>query len=252
MPADPLWLEVNWPAPPHIRALVTLRQGGFSFRDYSSFNLATHVGDDPQWVLANRQLLKDKARIPAEPYWLTQIHGTEVVEASPQPEALPPKADASIAFQAATVCCVLTADCLPLLITDIHGSRVAAIHAGWRGLAAGIIEKTIQSLESSAETLLVWLGPAIGPVQFEVGEEVYRAFVDEDGTAAVAFQLSTKPKTWLADIYRLAALRLQRLGVVKIYGGGYCTYSDRERFYSYRRDKTTGRMASLIWINEAL
>jgi len=251
-----LYLDVVWPAPSHIRALTTLRTGGFSLRDYQSLNVASHVGDEEKAVLANRQILKDKAGLPTEPYWLKQVHGVRVIEAKSFALNPPPEADASVAFAPGQVCAVMTADCLPLLITDKGGSRVAAIHAGWRGLAAGIIENTVQSLIARPgdlpEDLLVWLGPAIGPKQFEVGPEVYNIFVDADPDASFAFQAKAEQGRWLADIYHLASLRLKKLGITQIYGGDYCTYSDSKRFYSYRRDKTTGRMASMIWIDKGL
>lgn len=231
----------DWPAPPAVRACATTRAGGVSTGPYASLNLGDHVGDDPAAVAENRVCLRRELALPAEPLWLTQVHGTAVAEGQGG------CADASVAFGAGTVCTVMTADCLPLLLCDRAGTRVAAVHAGWRGLLAGVIEAAVARLGSPGAELLVWLGPAIGPDAFEVGEEVRAAFLAEDGGAVGAFRPSPAGR-WLADIYALARRRLARCGVSAVYGGDLCTYHDAERFYSYRRDGVTGRMASLIWL----
>lgn len=234
------WIVPDWPAPPRVGALVTTRAGGVSQGAYASCNLGAQVGDDPAAVAENRRRLS--ARLPAEPLWLTQVHGNRVVRAGAAAQGA--EADAAFTRQAGTVCAVLTADCLPVLLCARDGGAVAAIHAGWRGLAAGVIEATVVAL--GADALMAWLGPAIGPQAFEVGEEVRAAFVAADAGAAAAFHPTTDGR-WLADIYLLARRRLQRLGIADVYGGGECTRRDRARFYSYRRDGRTGRMASLIW-----
>jgi YfiH family protein len=242
---DISWVSPDWPAPARVRALTTTRQGGFSSAPYEGLNLGDHVGDDPERVERNRRLLAQRLQLPAPPRWLRQVHGCEVVEVG---DAVPAcGADAAIATGPGRVCAVLTADCLPLLLCDREGSRVAAVHAGWRGLGDGVIEAAIARLGIPAAEILAWLGPAIGPDAFEVGPEVRQAFVTRGPEAASAFRPG-RPGRWLADIYQLARQRLQRQGVRFVYGGEYCTVTDPERFYSYRRDGVTGRMASLIWI----
>jgi len=240
-------IQPNWPAPPHVRAYATTRSGGGSIFPYDSLNLAKHVGDDDALVQRNRQLLIQEINGPAEPIWLSQVHGIEVVAA----DAVVPgvTADGSYTLQAGKVCAVLTADCLPVLMCDRQGTRVVAVHAGWRGLAAGILEVAVSKLAVPGSELLVWLGPAIGPQVFEVGDEVYQQFVAVDSQATQAFTPNARGR-WLADIYTLARQRLASRGIHEVYGGDFCTYSDSERFFSYRRDgKATGRMASLIWLN---
>lgn len=241
------WLQADWPAPDFIKAGTTLRQGGVSIGAYSSFNLATHVGDELAAVERNRAILDQSLNVPNAPQWLEQIHSTEVV-LLPNEEAIP-KADASYTSKENIVCTVMTADCLPLLITNKQGSCVAAIHAGWRGLCDGIIEATIKKLPVEPESLLVWLGPAIGADVYEVGEEVYDAFTKAEVEAKQAFT-SVSEGHWLFDIYQLAKLRLNKMGVNHIYGGDRCTLSEEEHFFSYRRDDVTGRMASMIWIDK--
>ena len=243
-------ISVDWPAPPNVQAATTSRIGGVSRALYESFNLAEHVGDHPAAVLANRELLLEELALPAEPVWLQQVHGTGVVSldaAGVADASTPPEADASVTAEAGRVCAVLTADCLPVLLCDRAGTRVAAVHAGWRGLAAGIIEQTVAKMGVPADQLLVWLGPAIGPDAFEVGRDVYAAFVDEDAASAAAFAAAGE-NLWYADVYALARRRLSRLGIEAVYGGGRCTYSEAGLFYSYRRDGDTGRMASLVWL----
>ncbi len=237
------WLKADWPAPDFIKAGTTLRQGGVSQAPYDSFNLASHVGDAVEVVEQNRKSL----HLPNAPQWLEQIHSTTAVLLPCNDDI--PKADASYTSKNNIVCAVMTADCLPVLITDKQGSCVAAIHAGWRGLCHGIIEETIKKLPTAAEDLLVWLGPAIGPDVYEIGEEVYDAFTRNDNEAKQAFT-PTVDQHWLFDIYRLAKLRLNRLGVGHIYGGNHCTLTEKDDFFSYRRDGATGRMASMIWIEK--
>ncbi len=237
------WIVPDWPSPSRVHALVTRRAGGVSAGAYASLNLATHVGDDPAAVEENRRRLR--AQLPAEPRWLTQVHGVRVVDAASALAGA--EADAALAREPGAVCAVLTADCLPVLLCDEAGTTVAVAHAGWRGLAGGVIEATVAAMPVAPERLLAYLGPAIGPQSFEVGAEVREAFVTHSADAAAAFADKANGK-WLADLYRLATQRLNALGVVRVFGGGRCTYREAEQFYSYRRDQTTGRMASLIWI----
>ncbi len=236
------WLQADWPAPTNIRAGTTLRSGGIRSGAYHSLNLAAHVGDRLQHVTLNRQYLARFLNLPATPAWLEQVHGNRVLQAGHWPE--PRQADASYTNACATVCAVLTADCLPILICAADGSYIAAIHAGWRGLLDGIVENTLRVLPK--DDLLVWLGPAIGACCFAVGSEVYQAYVGKSLEFACAFQPIDTGK-WRADIYQLARITLNQASVTKIYGGNFCTCCDEQRFYSYRRDQTSGRMASLIW-----
>ncbi len=235
----------DWPAPANVHAAVTTRVGGASHAPYDSFNLATHVGDDPAGVRASRARLRTALALPAKPVWLKQVHGVAVVDAAQG--GTEPEADGAFAAQPGAVCVVLTADCLPVLLCNRQGTKVAALHAGWRGLAGGVIEAGVKALGVPGDDLLAWLGPAIGPASFEVGPEVRAAFVQHDAQAALAF-CAVREGKYLADIYQLARLRLQRLGVAAVYGGGFCTVTDSARFFSYRRDGVTGRMASLIWL----
>lgn len=235
------FLVPDWPAPANVHARVTTRAGGASIGPWQGLNLATHVGDDPAHVALNRAWLR--AQLPAEPIWLEQVHGTDCIVA--EHAAAFCSADASVSFEALRICAILTADCLPALFCSRNGKVVAAAHAGWRGLLAGVLENTLQAMRVSPEDVMVWLGPAIGPHKFEVGGEVRTLYVAHDRAAAAAFV--AHGDKWLADIYMLARLRLQRAGVDAVYGGGLCTVTDAERFYSYRRDGATGRMASLIW-----
>lgn len=234
----------DWPAPGNVRAVQTLRTGGCSPAPWDSFNLGDHVGDDAARVAANRAALRRE--LPGEPLWLQQVHGTQVIDADQPSDAV--EADAAFARQAGRVCAVMTADCLPVLFCDRAGTVVAAAHAGWRGLAAGVLEATIQAMAVAPGELLVWLGPAIGPLAFEVGDEVRAVFIAHDQDAASAFRPHGAGK-WLADIYLLARQRLSAAGVGSITGGDWCTLSDAARFFSYRRDGVTGRQASLIWLD---
>ena len=238
------WIIPDWPAPHWVRACSTTRSGGASGPPYDSLNLAEHVGDAAEKVTENRARLKQVLDLTAEPVWLTQVHGTRVVDAAAISGT--PEADGSYSRQTGVICAVLTADCLPLLLCDEQGSRVAAVHVGWRGLAVGVIEAALQHLGDTRH-LMAWLGPAIGPRNFEVGDEVREIFVTHDPAAQQAFQPSPAGR-WLVDLYQLARQRLNAQGVTRIYGGEWCTYSESQRFYSYRRDGVTGRMATLIWI----
>jgi YfiH family protein len=237
----------EWPAPGNVRAVTTTRQNaGASAGAYADFNLAAHVGEAVDAVHRNRERLCEQLDLPADPVWLDQVHGDVVIDAASA--GTTPAADASFSFQRGVVCAVLTADCLPVLFCDINATRVAAAHAGWRGLAGGVLERTVEALQCAPSELLVWLGPAIGPQHFEVGGEVRDAFVAQHAEAARAF--APRPGgRWLADLYRLARLRLRTAGITAIHGGGFCTYADTERWYSYRREQVTGRMASLIWLS---
>lgn len=237
------WIVPDWPASSRVRALITTRRGGVSRGPYASMNLGLRVDDDPRQVEANRALLR--RLLPAEPKWLIQVHGAGVADADLLSQT--PEADASVARKPGTVCSVMVADCLPVLLADRAGSVVAAAHAGWRGLAAGVLENTVRAMDTAASDLLAYLGPAIGPAAFEVGDEVRDAFLAHGDEAAAAFAARTQGK-WLADLFMLARQRLERAGLTRIYGGGLCTYSDPERFYSHRRDRITGRMAALIWL----
>ncbi len=241
-PCEPHAIRPDWPAPPGVHALTTLRGGGVSAVPCDSWNLADHVGDDPAAVAENRSLLRQRFSLPAEPVWLSQVHGHGVVNAARITE--PVVADGSYTHQPGVVCAVLTADCLPVLLCSHDGQRLAAVHAGWRGLAAGVIEAALDTLGEGE--VMAWLGPAISPAAFEVGPEVRNAFLSSHPAAAAAFQ-QTRPGHWLADLYGLARLRLASRGVDAVYGGEHCTFQERERFFSYRRDGATGRMASLIW-----
>jgi polyphenol oxidase len=242
------WLKPNWPAPANVRAASTLRTGGVSAPPYDSLNLGAHVGDASEAVKTNRARLREALRLPGEPCWLDQVHGTSVVEADMYAE--PSKADAGIARSANQVCVVMTADCLPVLFCNREGDRVAAAHAGWRGLAGGVLESTVSALGLPGGELMAWLGPAIGQDAFEVGDEVRIAFMSQDAGNAAAFKPSQRVGHWYADLYQLARRHLQRLGIANVYGGNWCTFTDEARFFSYRRDGQCGRMASLIWIEQ--
>jgi hypothetical protein len=238
-------IRPDWPAPNQVRAVTTTRHGGISLPPYDSFNLGAHVGDAPERVAVNRQRLRQVLELPAEPAWLNQVHGNRVVAAEQVTTSV--EADAAYTRQGGPVCVVMTADCLPILLCDRAGSCVAIAHGGWRGLADGIIGATVARLDCAPGELMAWLGPAIGPAAFEVGAEVRQAFLELDPGNAGCFQVSPGGR-WLADIYELARRQLRALGVMAVYGGGWCAFTDRERFFSYRRDGRTGRMASLIWL----
>ena len=235
----------DWPAPEHVQAYSTTRKGGVSQGGWASLNLATHVQDDPKHVVENRRRLSEALAIPNEPYWLEQVHGTEVV----RPElSITQCADAAFTRQSDTPCVVMTADCLPVLFCDEQGTAVAAAHAGWRGLAAGVLEETLKCFDDPSK-VMAWMGPAIGPEHFEVGDEVREVFVQQHSQAESAF-VESRSGHWMADIFQLAQQRLSAAGVSQIYGGGICTYADADHFYSFRRESVTGRMASLIWLSD--
>lgn len=236
------WIEADWPAPSTVHAVTTLRTGGVSTGPYRSLNPAGHVGDNPDDVAENRRLIQRMLNLPAQPVWLQQVHGNVAVDAGRCDDRV--QADASYSKEPDVVCAVLTADCLPLLFCNPEGTKIAAVHAGWRGLLAGVIEQTLTALQQP--DLLVWLGPAIGPTCFEVGDEVRQAFVNKSVDFAAGFRQCAEQK-WLADIYQLARIILAQQGIERSYGGGFCTVTDQERFFSYRRDGETGRMATLIW-----
>ena len=240
-----------WPTPKNVRSFITTRLGGVSQGVYSSLNLGTHVGDDLLSVTANREHVQAllASHAASAPAWLSQVHGTRVVDAALVcARDQPPEADAAFTRTAGTVCTVMTADCLPVLFCDAAGSVVAAAHAGWRGLLAGVLEKTIVTMNVPGRELMVYLGPAIGPQAFEVGDEVRSAFVQADANTKLAFKHFAQGK-WLADIYLLARLRLAAKGIEKITGGSFCTFNEADRFFSFRRDGQTGRMASMIWLD---
>ena len=236
------WITADWPAPANIHTATTLRTGGVSQGDYSSLNPADHVNDKLQHVLANRQCIKNMLALPAEPVWLQQTHSVDVV-CTDQLERSP-VADASYTAKSNIVCTVLTADCLPVLLCDQQGTMIAAIHGGWRGLLNGIIENTVCKMLATG--LIAWLGPAIGAQSFEVGDDVRVAFIKKSAQFSSAFK-NHAPGKYLADIYQIARILLNNAGVQQIYGGQYCTVTDKDRFFSYRRDGQTGRMATMIW-----
>ncbi|VVN84941.1 Polyphenol oxidase [Pseudomonas fluorescens] len=236
------WLTPDWPAPASVRACVTTREGGVSEAPFDSLNLGDHVDDRPGAVAENRRRLTDHFSI--KPAWLQQVHGIAVAQADP---GIVATADASWTATPGIACTAMTADCLPALFCNRAGTRVAAAHAGWRGLAAGVLEATLDTLDVPAEDVLVWLGPAIGPKAFEVGPEVREVFINQLPEAAEAFVPSDNAGKFMADIYMLARLRLAARGVTAVYGGGFCTVTD-PRFFSYRRASRTGRFASLIWL----
>jgi polyphenol oxidase len=244
---SPSWLEPEWPAPTGVRALSTFRSGGVSVAPYASLNLGDHVGDVPEAVAENRRRLKAAAGLPAEPAWLTQVHGTNVVDLDAAVAGPQGPADAAFTRRRGRVCAILTADCLPIVLAEDSGDLVAAAHAGWRGLAGGVIEATVKALQVAPERLMAWLGPAIGPEHFEVGAEVRQAFVEGDLGAEAAFVPNARGR-FMADLSALARRRLAALGVSRIYGGGHCTYAEKDRYFSHRRDGLTGRQATLIWL----
>ena len=240
----------DWPAPANVGCFVTTRRGGVGAGVFASLNLGDHVGDDPVAVAANRDILRGQIE-GKQPVWLKQVHGTQVVNAAEFVDAAhPPEADAAFSRRPEAACVVLTADCLPVLFCDDAGTVVAAAHAGWRGLLDGVLEATVAALGVPGARLMAWFGPAIGPPAFEVGDEVRAAFVAVSPGAATAFRATGQGK-WLADIYELARQRLAGRGVTRVFGGEFCTVTDKERFFSYRRDGQTGRMASLIWLRRA-
>ncbi len=235
------WISPDWPAPPNVRAFTTTRGGGVSTGPWAGFNLGSRCGDNVTDVDRNRAALDQE--LPAPVRWLHQVHGTRVVGCSGKPGG-EPEGDASVTFEPGQVCAVLTADCLPVLFCNRCGDRAGVAHAGWRGLAAGVLEATVKALDNDPSELLVWLGPAIGPDAYEVGVEVADAFAEEFPAG-----FKRHGDRYLLDLYTLAKLKLEKAGVVRISGGGFCTFTESDRFFSYRRDGVTGRMASLIWLD---
>ena len=238
-------IEPRWPVPARVHAAFTLRTGGVSAAPFDSLNLGAHVGDAPEAVEENRRRLRQRLRLPAEPVWLQQVHG--VLVADLDGEKAPGVADAAVTRREGRVCVIQVADCIPVLLAARDGSAVAAAHAGWRGLAAGVLEATVRSLQVSGKELCAWLGPGVGVRHFEVGEEVRSAFVDGDPRAASAFAPNSRGR-WQCDLAALARSRLSNLGIREISGGDCCTYADAGRFFSYRREGRCGRMAALIWL----
>jgi YfiH family protein len=249
------WVEADWPAPLGVRAIATLRGGGVSTAPYAALNLGDHVGDDPAAVAENRRRLGLAAALPAEPSWLRQVHGAAVADldslecVARAEDDSPITADAAVARRPGRICAILTADCLPILLASDSGDRVAAAHAGWRGVAAGVIEAAIRATALSPERLMAWLGPGIGPAHFEVGAEVREALLAGDPGAQAAFAPNARGR-FMADLELLARRRLAAAGIDRIYGGGQCTFSDPARYFSHRRDAVTGRQAALIWLAE--
>lgn len=243
------WMDVDWPAPANVRAIATLRTGGVSVGAFASLNLGAHVGDEPAAVAENRRRLKAALQLDADPLWLNQVHGVDVIAANGRVDFTAPTADASMCKGHGPACVIMTADCLPVLFCDREGTRVGAAHAGWRGLANGVLGATVNALGVAADRLMAWLGPAIEQSAFEVGPEVREEFVTRNAATAAAFEANARGR-WQADLYALARLELARLGVQEVYGGTYRCYEDAARFFSYRRDGgKTGRMASLVWLS---
>jgi hypothetical protein len=245
------WIFPDWPAPPQVHAAVTTRVGpGISAPPFDRFNLGLSSGDAIDAVESNRSALQQALRLPSPPRWLQQVHGVNVAELGPLPGADRPQADAAVSHIPGTVLSILTADCLPVLFCAEDGGEIGAAHAGWRGLAGGVLEATLAQLTTPPARLLAWLGPCIGAASYEVGEEVRTAFVDNDAMVATSF-VATRPGHWRCDLAALARRRLERAGVTRIHGGGFDTLADT-RFYSYRRDGArSGRFASLIWLDHA-
>jgi hypothetical protein len=235
----------DWPAPARIKACCTTRRGGVSAEPFDSLNLGSHVGDREADVMQNRRLLRAQLALPGEPEWINQTHGVDVVTLDSDSSR---DADAAITREPGRVAVVMTADCLPILLCNRDASEVAALHAGWRGLQAGIIQSTLAAMQSPRAQLLAWIGPGISQASFEVGDEVYAAFADADSTAAACFS-ANRPGHWLCDLAGIAAALMYKLGVTQVARSPHCSYRDAELFYSYRREAVTGRMASMIWIN---
>lgn len=247
-PFDSACIVPDWPAPPSVRAAVTTRGiDGASKPPFGTFNLGSRCGDEPAVVAANREALAAALALPSPPRWLRQVHGTAVFDADGEAPNGEPEADAAVTHRAGVVLAVLTADCLPVIFRADDGSAVGIAHAGWRGLAAGVLEATLAALRVPPQTLVAWIGPAIGAASYEVGAEVRAAFIDADAGAASAFA-PTRPGHWLCDLPALARRRLAAAGVARVHGGDFDTFADR-RFYSFRRDRETGRFATLVWID---
>ena len=236
-------IEPDWPAPPGVRAISTEREGGESCGQYASLNLADHVGDSADSVMANRRALVLRLNLSSEPLWLEQVHGPDVLDLDAES---PGRADGAVTSTLERVCAVLTADCVPVLLAARDGSRVGAAHAGWRGLAAGVLTAAVARMQRRPAALQAWLGPAIGPLSYEIGADVRNTFVGADPNCKAHFA-PTRPGHWHADLYGLARASLAQAGVTAVYGGSHCTFSEPERFFSHRREAPCGRMATLIW-----
>ncbi len=252
MPA-PAWLDADWPAPPGVRALTSLRGGdGVSAPPFDRLNFGLNCGDEPAAVLENRRRFAEWLALPSEPVWLKQVHGTGVLRVEGRGSSLEslPEADAAVTSQAGTVLAILTADCLPVIFAAADGSEVGVAHAGWRGLAAGVLEATVAAMQTPPAQLRAWLGPAAGPEHYEIGAEVRDAFVGSDEGAASAF-VPTRPDHWRVDLFALARRRLAALGVSDVHGGDLCTIADASRFYSHRRDGRSGRLLTLAWRSDS-
>lgn len=254
--SDPAFVYPDWPAPGKVQAACTTRIGGVSEAPFDTFNLGPGSGDDPDRVAENHRRLQAALGLPAEPVWLSQVHGSRVIyltssgmNAATKAESSP-EADAAWADRPGTVCAVLTADCLPVLLCTRDGGAVAAVHCGWRGLAAGVLTEAIRAMPGHPSELLAWLGPAIGPEAYEVGAEVRQAFVARGEASSQAFRPGADWNKFYCDLYAIAHIELHEAGVRDVYGGGFCTHRDRERYFSYRRDGETGRMATLIWMGD--
>ena len=245
--ADPGMLRPEWRVPGAVRAAFTLRGGGVSVPPFDSLNVGAHVGDEAAAVAENRRRVRERLALPAEPAWIEQVHGTRVVDLDQAGDATRPPADAVLTRTRGRVCAVQVADCMPVLLAARDASAVAVAHAGWRGLAAGVLEQTVASLGLAAGGLIAWLGPAISARHFEVGSEVRAAFLATDPGADEAFVANARGR-WQCDLAALVRRRLARLGVAEISGGGWCTFADPARFFSFRRDGRCGRMAALVWL----
>ncbi|MCK9047231.1 peptidoglycan editing factor PgeF [Haemophilus influenzae] len=239
-------INPNWSVPKNIHAFTTTREGGVSLKPYFSFNLGDHLGDNKSAVKTNRTLLVEKFGLPQTPIFLTQTHSTRVLQLPYSGQNL--EADAVYTNVPNQVCAVMTADCLPVLFTTTSGNEVAAVHAGWRGLCDGVLEETVKYFQAKSEDIIAWFGPAIGPTAFQVGIDVVKQFVAVDEKAKLAFQPNAiEEGKYLGNLYQIATQRLNNLGITQIYGGNHCTFNEKEKFFSYRRDNQTGRMASVIW-----
>lgn len=242
-------IRPQWDAPPRVHAAFTLRTGGVSTAPFDTLNVGAHVGDEPGAVAENRQRVREALALPSEPQWLEQVHGMDVVDLDALAGGSPPRGDAAITRTPGRVCAIQVADCMPVLFADRQGGAIGAAHAGWRGLAAGVLESTVGALGVPADRLLAWLGPAIGPAHFEVGDEVRAAFVSADTGASGSFVKNARGR-WQCDLPALARRRLARLGIANVSGGQWCTYADRARFFSHRRDGRCGRMVALLWMSK--
>lgn len=247
----------DWVVPANVRAVMTTRRGGVSVAPWDSLNLGVHVGDSQSSVQQNRRRVREAAGLPSEPVWLEQVHGTSVAvldEAHSKAAAAGnrPRADAAVTSREGVVCSIQVADCMPVLFAARDGSVVGAAHAGWRGLAGGVLEATVEAMRKPANELVAWLGPAIGPANFEVGQDVLDAFMrssaPKDRAATQAAFASKSSGKWLADLYAIARLRLAAMGISQVDGGGRCTMAEKDQFFSFRRDGRTGRMAGLVWL----